>query len=593
MAAALRSLHDALAGLPTRIPAAARALDLLQRDLLPRTAGGDTYLVTGIVGPNNAGKSALFNGLVGRHLSPSLPAGGATRRLAGAAHPDLVDRLAAEPTLARFSFDRLPAAAATMEAALAATTDPSALLVAAERTLPPTVLLIDTPDFDSILADNRLVSESSLAVADLVIAVVTRHSYQNREVVTFLERWLAHGRPWLLVYNESIDPEVTRAHACKLAADLGTAPLAMFAAPHDLEIQRGTAALDPVQLDLHGDTGSPQTLRQYLFALETIATLKTAAFGAALGRLRDEVSATAAALTVGAREAEALLGVVDTHARTAGDHIAAAAMPAGPFVDAFRAVLDRRSNPLSRGWRSGLRRIRLAIESVPAWLRNRTPSDADALAQTLTACERDELQKLWARFWEELARDLGPEARHSVRQVAAPALAARLDADLADCQSAAARARAEADLTTTPIDIAAFQTACERLVETAIADRGFALDIQVAADIATVLPLAFAAAVILKTGGLGTDLAAAGGGALSTFVMEKYAHVLGTGIMAEARRRWTDMRGRQLGQMLAAAALPSTLSAVRRAAENDAALAAQLQTLVEQCRFAPSTGACT
>ena len=71
-------------------------------------------------------------------------------------------------------------------------------------------MLIDTPDFDSILEDNRIASESLLAVADLVVAVVTRHSYQNRAVVRFLERWLQHGRPWMLVYNEAIDAEVAR-----------------------------------------------------------------------------------------------------------------------------------------------------------------------------------------------------------------------------------------------------------------------------------------------------------------------------------------------------------------------------------------------
>ena len=44
---------------------AEEAAERLDRDLLPRTAGGHTHLVVGIVGPNNAGKSALFNALVG------------------------------------------------------------------------------------------------------------------------------------------------------------------------------------------------------------------------------------------------------------------------------------------------------------------------------------------------------------------------------------------------------------------------------------------------------------------------------------------------------------------------------------------------
>src|SRR6185295_11820244 len=102
LGAKLQRARELLQPLGERNAAARRALDLLERDLLPRSAGGDTYLVCGIVGPNNAGKSALFNALVGREISPSVPTGGATRRLVGAVHPDLVAQLRAEPTLARF-----------------------------------------------------------------------------------------------------------------------------------------------------------------------------------------------------------------------------------------------------------------------------------------------------------------------------------------------------------------------------------------------------------------------------------------------------------------------------------------------------------
>ncbi len=242
-AAAFRRLRQLLVQPAERLEAARRALDLLDRDLLPRSAGGDTYLVCGIVGPNNAGKSALFNSLLGRDLSPSVPAGGATRRLVGAASPELLARLEAEPSLARFHLRPLAAAASRLQAALEPAPDPAELLLVADPSLPPSLLLIDTPDFDSILQDNRFASESLLAVADLVIAVVTRHSYQNREVVHFLRSWLDHGRPWMLLYNEAIDEEVARAHAAKLIADVGHPPLAEFWAPHSLAVQDGSEPL--------------------------------------------------------------------------------------------------------------------------------------------------------------------------------------------------------------------------------------------------------------------------------------------------------------------------------------------------------------
>ncbi len=580
LSAGLRRTRDALTSARERLPAAALALDLLERDLLPRTAGGDVYLVAGIVGPNNAGKSALFNALVGRALSPSVPTGGATRRLVGAAHPILLAQLRAEPTLARFRL-RLFGADTAADAPLQPAADATELLVAEEPHLPPMLMLIDTPDFDSILEDNRVASESLLAVADLVIAIVTRHSYQNKAVVRFLERWLQHGRPWMLVYNEAIDAEVARAHASKLSADVGTPPLAAFWAPLSREVQEQRVPLDPLQLPLDGAAAAApdRRLRTLLFDLEQIAQVKARAFEAALGRLRGALREAGGPLASEAVRATAVLAAAEMRAFETGLRIAAAAMPARPFVDAYRTVLDRRSNALSRSWRTTLCHIRLGIESIPSLLRGRRTKPDAAAAHSRVAIERDELTNRWPQFWEELVRDLGREARHPARQSASPAVAQQLDRDLHEARRAEARARAEGALRMAPADVAEFQRACEQLVERAIDDRGFDLDIQAAADIATLVPLALAAAVIVHTGGLGSDIAAAGGGALGTFLFEKYAHVLGSGIMAEARRRWTEVRGRQLALALTDAALPTTAPQLREMAERDTALAGQLQAL--------------
>ena len=113
LAARLRTLH----GLLSRRrdgdwPGLEALVDRLERDLLPRTAGAHDHLVVGIVGPNNAGKSALFNALVAGATAPGDPApptisptvatGGATRRLVGALAPPLRAAFEAEPTLQRF-----------------------------------------------------------------------------------------------------------------------------------------------------------------------------------------------------------------------------------------------------------------------------------------------------------------------------------------------------------------------------------------------------------------------------------------------------------------------------------------------------------
>ncbi len=567
-----REVRAALEPLRDNNADADAALDLLERDLLPRSAGGDTYLVVGIVGPNNAGKSALFNALVGRDLSPSMPTGGATRRLVGALHPDLLSKLQSEPTLARFRLREiatLPAQQATER-----TEDPSEVLVATDPALPKHVMLIDTPDFDSILDENRLASESLLAVADLVIAVVTRHSYQNRAVVEFLEGWFAHGRPWVLVYNEAADRDTAEAHSAKLASDVGTPPLARFWACHDLRVQTGEKPLAPTALD-----DSERTLQALLFDVDEITEVKVRAFEAAQARLRDLLAALSDSLRTRSRDARTIFQVAEEAAQQAGMRIASTAMPSAPFAAAFRNVLDRRTNFLSRGWRKTLRQLRLGIESVPAALFGTRRPDKDDLR--IEKIESEALRSVWPSFWEELVRDLGPEARHRARTRASVGIARVLDNDLGqDTSSTQARQAASTAIQARPPEkIESFRRECEHLVEDALDDRGFAIDIQAAADVATLVPIALAAAVIVNTAGLGSDVAAAGGGAVSTFLVEKYYHLLGRDVLVEAQRRWTEMRGAELGELLLDATLPKSSTPLRQEIEENAELAGALDNL--------------
>jgi len=582
--AKLRRLHDLVTPIRGRLDHAGGVADLLERDLLPRTAGGDAYLVCGIVGPNNAGKSALFNALLGHEVSPSVPAGGATRRLVGAVPPALLERLQAEPTLTRFPLRPAGPAGGRIEEVLQPAARPAELLAVAEPGLPERLMLIDTPDFDSILEDNRLASESLLAVADVLIAIVTRHSYQNREVVRFLEQWFDHGRPWMLVYNEASDEEVARAHAAKLIAQVGQRPLAVFWASHSLAVQGGRAPLVARRLavsrdlvDALGQPSEPADLRSALFDLQRLAELKSRAFAAALARLSTGLDALIAELRAGSVAAKDLLVAVDQHARREGERIAASAMPGGPFIEAFRTVLDRRTNPLSRTWRRLVRGARLQIEGLAAALKGgrRSPAGEPELT-SLGAVEVRTLRGGWPFFWEGLARDLGQEARHAARRHCGRELAVSMDSDLQEARRHAALERAVELLALRAGELDAFQGACEELIENAMNERGFELDIQTLADVTTLAPLAVAAAIVVKTGGVGVDLAVAGGGAVSSFLMEKYSHLLGSGIVAAARRRWAVLRGESIAEILAAACLPNAIPALRAVADRDAAMVGTL-----------------
>ena len=553
LAESLRAAHAQLTPLRGRLADAQHAAELLERDLLPRLVPGPSHLVAAIVGPNNAGKSALFNAIAGRRLSPSLPEGGATQRALGAAHPELLARLQAEPALARFHLRSAGSEPGGL--ALRAAEDVTELGVVSEGGLPPHLMLIDTPDFDSIVGENRQSSESVLMVADLVIAVVTRHSYQNREVVEFLRDWLQHGRPWLLVYNEAIDATVAARHMDKLIADVGHAPAERFWASYDLAVASDEKPLTPVPLA--GKRTSD--LRQWLRELPTIEHLKQLAFSAALGRLRMLLGSTVEAIRVEQEEADRILAAARARTDRVSAEIAEAAMPGEAFVEAFRTVLDRRTNAISRSWRGMLRRLRVEIERLPRllWSLGRS-SEAEDPSVRREDLERKALTETWPSFWEELARDLGPEQRCPAVRQAAPQVTAALTADLSGSERReAALADALASLPVTATDLDSFRRACEHLIEQAIEERGFDIDIQAAADLATIAPLALATAVMLTTHGVGVDLAAAGGGAISTFLVDKYSHLLGSDILANVRERWTSLRGAHVSPALLAAALPT------------------------------------
>ncbi len=574
IAATLRRERPNLEALAPQLEAAAEALALLDRDLLPRCGGDAGHLVCGIVGPNNAGKSALFNSLAGANLSPSEPTGGATRRLLGAAHPSLLAGVAASSEAIPFRLRRVRSDNGAVQAAREPADDTSELLVVEAVAMPEHLLLIDTPDFDSILAGHRATSESMLAYADLVVAVVTRHSYQNRAVVEFFREWLQHGRPWILVYNEALDADTAAAHITKLVRDVGAPPMATYWAPHDLGVARGACALRLRPLEIEVSTHprlASLDLRELLLDPKRAAELKTLAFASSLARLHDQLDRLAMELRRRAAVLAELTTLAGQRGNALGSSVAARAMPAGPFLEAFRTVLDRRSNPVSRALRGLLRGVRTSMERLPELMRGRSRTSDTPPLETV---EADILRGAWPQFWEDLARDLGPEARLEVRRLAPAAMQAALDTDLTLSAAAPALERAIERLATTVADWGSFRSACEQLIDDAIEKRGFDADIQAVADLATLAPLALASVFIVTAGGVGADVAILGGGALGAMLMEKYAPLLGSSIVRDARARWSELRGRQIAEAVGEAALPRTLELVRGSlAAGEAALA--------------------
>ncbi len=577
----------------------ASALDRLDRDLLPRTAGGHEHLVAGIVGPNNAGKSALFNSLVAgaltegspapTRISPSLPTGGATRRLVGALSGELRNALESEPSLQRFPMrgvtpgpEGVLAATETAEAS-----EVAELLLVETQSLPETLLLVDTPDFDSVLEENRAVTDALLAVTDVAIVVVTRHTYQNHDVIEFLADWLAHGRPWVLVYNESIDPDTTLKHAQKIAEDLGGEPEAIFHSPFDLEVARGERALVPTLLPAPADGNT--VMGAWLRELGASGDLKARSLQASFEGLEQDLLALASGARTLLAKVDAVTLVAEEHATRLAKAVAREAMPMGPFLEAFREVLDERPTAVQRELRRGLRWTSSQVMGTAKWIsgkvRGGAPKPApteDAKAKTLFSAEGAELESGWSAFIEPLqvelramrrSSDTPDEVRAALTEVTAAGVAPKsLDV-------------AKETLQLDPELMREYHAACREIIAAELDEQGTEWALQLAVDALHLLPIGVAGAVIVHTGGMGADIAVAGGGALSAAAAERLSRTLGTGVAAAARQRWVELRTPRIAQAVVDALLRTPtvsdgqgrpLSALRDEAER-IAQAASLQ----------------
>ncbi|MBI5895111.1 MAG: 50S ribosome-binding GTPase, partial [Desulfobacterales bacterium] len=217
--------------------------------LLPKLAA-DFPLVVAIGGGGSAGKSTLFNTLVGRALSPTGGRAGLNRRvLAGlpeaqARHKALFESLA-----------QIFGAALQPLKESAQLTTPGDPLYCTFAGGPARVVLLDTPDIDTGARGdyaNRELARQSLQSADAFIYIFTNANYNNRDNTDFIARLLTGlgKRPCCLVYRvypSFTDAEV-REHALTVAANLYGAEhtrhvLGLFRADDDNRVAAGQAPM--------------------------------------------------------------------------------------------------------------------------------------------------------------------------------------------------------------------------------------------------------------------------------------------------------------------------------------------------------------
>ena len=177
--------------------------------LLPRLRQMDAPALIVVGGSTGAGKSTLVNSLVGSVVSPAGVLRPTTRAPVLACHPDDVrwfegDRVL--PGLPRVTGG--PGGAGTLQ-------------LVPTAALPEGLALLDSPDIDSVLAENRALANQLLAAADGWLFVTTAARYADAVPWEFLRSARERGTALSVVLNrvpEDADREVP-AHLRQMLSD--------------------------------------------------------------------------------------------------------------------------------------------------------------------------------------------------------------------------------------------------------------------------------------------------------------------------------------------------------------------------------------
>ena len=212
----------------------------------------DAPVLMVVGGSTGAGKSTIVNSLVGTEVSPAGVLRPTTRAPVLACHPDDVrwfEDLRILPQLAR-------------------TTGASGVAEGSLRLVPTTALqpglaLLDSPDIDSVLAENRALANQLLAAADAWLFVTTAARYADAVPWEFLRSARDRGTSLSIVLNRvPEDAREVEAHLREMLREqeLGDAELLVVPETELVDGLLPARALAPVRRWL--DAARPPTRRR-------------------------------------------------------------------------------------------------------------------------------------------------------------------------------------------------------------------------------------------------------------------------------------------------------------------------------------------
>ncbi len=238
MLTALVRLRDALThvALPLHLPGVsqqrvvkAEMVDQLEDYVLPRLVQIDAPLLTVVGGSTGAGKSTLVNSLVGDLVTTSGVLRPTTRAAVLVHNPDDAEW---------FTQDRiLP----ELERVTRPSTDPGALQLVPNASVPQGLAILDAPDIDSVEERNRTLAAQLLAAADLWLFVTSAARYADQVPWDFLKQAADRSAAVAIVLDRTPSEAVTEisSHLARMLSSRGLKDSPLFVVQEGQIDERG------------------------------------------------------------------------------------------------------------------------------------------------------------------------------------------------------------------------------------------------------------------------------------------------------------------------------------------------------------------
>ncbi|MBU3977840.1 hypothetical protein [Propionicimonas sp.] len=259
LAASLTRLQDALADvrLPLDVPEADEHRELVRAQsrqiedyVLPRLRRLDAPLLTVVGGSTGAGKSTLVNSLVGRVVTTPGVIRPTTRSSVLVHHPEDARWFESGQILPGLARSDAPV------------TDPRVLQLVPEPSMPKGLAILDAPDVDSVVAQNRTLAAQLLAAADLWLFVTSAARYADAVPWQYL-RAAARRKAVVAVVLDRVPPAAMSdvpPHLGQMMSQRGLSASPLFAVPETTVDEDGllpNASVAPIRgwlADLAEDT---------------------------------------------------------------------------------------------------------------------------------------------------------------------------------------------------------------------------------------------------------------------------------------------------------------------------------------------------